>query len=64
MKSEKASKIRKISYLLGVNNEERKRYSTEEYAERCTKPVEKVRESQAREIKDIPKRQECMLSRI
>ena len=55
MESNKASKIRRKSYLLGVNNEKRKRYQTEEYAKRCTKPVVKVRKSQSREIKDISK---------
>ena len=55
MKSEKASKIRRKSYLLGMNNEKRKIYHTEEYAKRCTKLVGKVRKSQSREIKDISK---------
>ena len=55
MESDKASKIRRKSYLLGVNNEKRKRYQTKEYAKICTKPVGKVRKSQSREIKDILK---------
>ena len=55
MKSEKASKIRRKSYLVGMNNEKRKIYQTEEYAKICTKPVGKVRKSQSREIKDISK---------
>ena len=56
MKSEKASRIRRRSYLLGMKkNEKRKRYRTEEYAKRCSKPVGKVRKSQSREIKDISK---------
>ena len=55
MESGKASKIRRKSYLLGVNNEKRKRYQTEEYVKRCTKHVRKVRKSQSREIKDISK---------
>ena len=54
-KNGKASKIRRKSYLLGMNNEKRKIYQTEEYAKRCTKPVEKVRKSQSREINDISK---------
>ena len=50
--SEKASKIRKRSYLLFVDNEKRKRYHNEEYVERCTKPDGKVRDLQSKEIKD------------
>ena len=36
IKSEKASKIRKISYLLCVGDEKRERYHNEEYADRFT----------------------------
>ena len=36
-----------------MNNEKRKIYQIEEYANICIKPVEKVRKSQSREIKDI-----------
>ena len=35
MKSEKASRIRKIGHLLGVDNEKRKRHHNEKYANRC-----------------------------
>ena len=35
MKSEKASRIRKIGHLLGVDNEKRKRHHNEKYVERC-----------------------------
>ena len=35
MKSEKASRIRKISYLLCVGKERRKRHHHEKYAKRC-----------------------------
>ena len=49
MRSEKASKIRKRIYLLCVDNEKRKRYHNEEYAERCTKPDGEVRDLQSRE---------------
>ena len=52
MKSEKASKIRKRSYLLCVDNEKRKIYHNEEYAERCTKPDWEVINLKSREIKD------------
>ena len=55
MESDKASKIKRKSYLLGMNNEKRKRYQTEDYAKICTKPIGKVRKSQSREIKDISK---------
>ena len=50
--SEKASKLRKRSYLLCVDNEKRKRYHIEEYAEICTKPDGEVRNLKSREIKD------------
>ena len=62
MKSEKASKIRKRSYLLNMDNEKRKRYHNEEYAERCTKPNGEVRDLKSREIKDALRRRECKLS--
>ena len=52
MKSEKASKIRKKSYLLCVDNEKRKRYHNEEHAERCTKPDGEVSNLKSRKIKD------------
>ena len=52
MKSEKASKIREISYLLCVDNEKRKTYHNEEYAERCTKLDGEVRDLQSREIEE------------
>ena len=42
MESEKASKIRKISYSLIVVNENKK-FQSREYAKRCTKPDEDVR---------------------
>ena len=45
-----------------VDNEKRKRYHNEEYAERCTKPDEEVRDLQSREIKHASRRQECKLS--
>ena len=64
MKSEKSSKIRRKSYLLGLNNEKKERYHNEEYAKRCTKPVGKVRKSQSREIKDISNGKKCKFSRI
>ena len=52
MKSEKPSKIRKISYSLSVVNEKKKIYHTEEYEERCTKHDGNVRNLKSREIKD------------
>ena len=35
MKIEKASRIRKKGHLLGMDNEKRKKYHSEKYAERC-----------------------------
>ena len=40
MKSEKASRIRKIGHLLGMDNEKRKRHHNEKYAERCNNLME------------------------
>ena len=42
MKIEKASRIRKRCHLLGMDNEKRKQFHNEKYAERCINLMERL----------------------
>ena len=43
MKSDKASRIMKRGYLLGMDNEKRKRHNNEKYAERCENLIRRLK---------------------
>ena len=62
MKSEKASRIRKRSYLLCVGEERRKKHHNEKICRNMQKPDGNVGNLQSREIEDASRRQECKLS--
>ena len=62
MKSEKASGIRKRSYLLCVGEERRKRHHNEKICRKMQKPDGNVGNLQSRDIKDASRRQERKLS--